>query len=51
MNCPQIYVQLFKFSNKKEYVQWFFIAVSSESKSICSVAALLARKGKSLNEH
>lgn len=21
MNCPQVYVQPFKFSNKKEYVQ------------------------------
>lgn len=43
MNCPQVY-------NKKEYVQWFFIAVSSESKNTRSVAALLARRGKSLNE-
>lgn len=38
MNCPQVYVQPFTFSYKKEYVQWFFIAVSSESKSICSVS-------------
>lgn len=50
MNCPQVYVQPFKFNYKKEYVQWFFIAVSSEGKSVCSVGALLARKGKSLNE-
>lgn len=50
VNCPQVYVQPFKFSNKKEYVQWFFIDVSLESKSRGSVAALLARRGKSLNE-
>lgn len=38
MNYPQDYVLPFKFSYKKEYVQWFFIAVSSESKSIYNVS-------------
>lgn len=46
MNCPQAYVQPFKFSYKKEYEQWFFIAVGSESKSICSVSPPVKKEMK-----
>lgn len=46
MNCPQVCVQPFTFSYKKEYVQWFFIAVSSESKSICSVSPPVKKEMK-----
>lgn len=46
MNWPQVYVLPFTFSYKKEYVQWFFIAVSSESKSICHVTPPVKREMK-----
>lgn len=49
-NCPQVYVQPFKFSNIKECVQWGFTAVSSERAYAVLLPSSYGEGEKSLDE-